>query len=61
MFFYRFYDCPKVNFGPLSTFAPEKGKEEHKFFFFYVKNGFSIKNLFWAILEPKMIASLNSG
>ena len=37
MFFYRFYDCPKVNFGPLSTFAPEKGKEEHKFFFFILK------------------------
>ena len=37
MFFYRFYDCPKVNFGPLSTFAPEKGKEERKLFFFMLK------------------------
>ena len=61
MHFYRIFDCPKVNFGPLSTFAPWKGWRGTWKRYFPVKNSFSVKNLLWTILCPKMMASLNSG
>ena len=55
MFFYRLFVCLKVNFRPLSTFAPWKGwRGTWKIYF-------SVKNLFWTILGLKMMASLNSG
>ena len=53
-----------VNFWPLSTFVPWKGRRgTWKLFFFLLllKNGISIKNLFWANLVWKMMSSLNSG
>ena len=55
MLYYRLFDCPKVNFGPLSTFAPWKGWSGSP-----IKNGVSVKNLFGAILGPKMMAFLNT-
>ena len=61
MLFYRSLDCPKVNFGLLSIFAPWKGWRGTWKICFPVKNGFSVKNLLQAILYPKMMASLNSG
>ena len=61
MLFYRLFDFPKVNFGPPSTFAPWKGWRGIWKIYFPTKNGFSVKNLFWAILGPKMMDSLNSG
>ena len=60
MLCYHLFDCPRVNFGPLSTFAPWKGRRRTWKIYFPLKNGFSIKNLFWAILGSRMMASLNS-
>ena len=56
MLFYRIFDCPKVNFGPLSTFAPWKGWRGTWKTYFPVKNGFSVNTF-----GPKMVAFLNSG
>ena len=50
-----------VNFWPLSTFAPWKGWRGTWKLYFSVKNGISIKNIFWIILGSKMMSSLNSG
>ena len=61
MLFYRLFDCPKVNCGLLSTFTPWKWWRGPWKIYFPVKNGFSEKNLFWAIFGPKMMVSLNSG
>ena len=61
MLFYHLFDCPKDNFGPLSTFAPWKGWRGTWKINFPFKNGFSVKETFWVILGPKMMASLNSG
>ena len=61
MLFFRLFVCPKVNFGPLSTFAPWKGWRGTWKIQFPVKNGVSVKSIFWVILAPKMMASLNSG
>ena len=55
MLFYRLFDCHKVNFGPLSTFAPWKGWRGTW------KMHFLVKIFLWAILIPKMMASLKSG
>ena len=35
--FYRLLDCPKVNFGLLSTFEPERGAEGHEKYIFPLK------------------------
>ena len=48
------------NLYSVSTFAPWKGQRGSWKIYFPVKNGFSVKNLFWAILGPKMMVSLNS-
>ena len=51
MLFYRLLYCPKINFGPLSIFAPWKGWRGTWKINFPVKNGFSVKKLFrpfWA-------------
>ena len=61
MLFYRLFDCPEVNFGPLSTFTPWKEWRGTWKIYFLVKNGFFVKNLFWANLGPKMMASFISG
>ena len=50
-----------VNFWPLSTFFAWQGWTGSWKLFFSVKNGISIKNIFWAILGSKMMSSLNSG
>ena len=59
--FLSFIWLSQFNFGPLSTFAPWKGWRGTWTIDFLVKNGFSVNNLFWAILGPKMMASRNSG
>ena len=63
MLFYRLLDCPKVNFGPLSTFGPLKGvKRNMKNILSRQKWFFRKKSFFGGvILGPKMMASLNSG
>ena len=55
-FFDRLFDCHKVNFGSLSTFAPWKGWKRKWKIYFLVKNGFSVN-----IFDPNMVAFLNSG
>ena len=50
-----------VNFWHTVNFFPLEGvKKNMETDFFSVKNGISIKNLFWANLVPKMMSSLNS-
>ena len=61
MLFYRLFDCPEVNFGPLSTFTPWKEWRGIWKIYFPVKNGFSVKKFFWTILGPQMMACINSG
>ena len=51
MLFYRLFDCPKVNFGSLSTLTSCKVWRGTWKIYYPVKNGFSVKTffgLFWA-------------
>ena len=51
----------ELNFGHCQLLPPGRCEEEHEKYFLFVKNGISIKNIFWVILCPKMTSFLNSG
>ena len=61
MQFLLFIWLPNFNIWQLSTFTPSKWWRETWKIFSSVKNGFSVKNLFWTILGLKMMSSLNFG
>ena len=50
-----------LTFGHCQLLPPGKGEEEHENYIFSVKNGITIKNLFWANIVPKIMSSLSSG
>ena len=51
---------PKLTLGQCQLLPRWKGWRGTWKIYFPVKNGFPVKNLFWVILGPKMMASLNT-
>ena len=60
-FFIVYLTSSRLTLGHRQLLLPERGWRGIWKIYFPIKNGFSVKNLFWAILGPKMMDSPNSG